>query len=156
MLVYTFWKKCYQPFLQLKISVSIDLLVLVYTYPVHEVIEVESEVLEMEIEPTVESLVKNIEVQATPHKRNVCIQARPKPLTRSQIAAHHFNHNGSREQAVVQKGELRYEIIYPKFKKGGYKVRKKTIQPTYRSIITLSHVYSTCFYQYVYIKGWGT
>ena len=89
------------------------------TYPVHEVIEVESEVLEMETEPTVESIVKNIEVQATPRKRNVCIQARPKPLTRLQLAAHHFNDNGSREQAVMQKGELRYEIIYPKFKKGG-------------------------------------
>ena len=71
------------------------------TYPVHEVIEVESEVLEMETEPIVESIVKNIVVQATPRKRNVCIQARPKPLTRLQLAAHHFNDNGSREQTAV-------------------------------------------------------
>ena len=46
------------------------------------VVESDSEVLEMETEPTAESKVKNVEVQATPHKRNVRIQTRIKHSTR--------------------------------------------------------------------------
>ena len=41
---------------------------------------------------------------------------------RLQLAALHFN-----EQAGTQQGELRYEILFPKFKRGGYTVRKKIL-----------------------------
>ena len=36
------------------------------------------------------------------------------------MAVLHFNENANRKQAVNKKGEERYDIIYPKYKKGGY------------------------------------
>ena len=36
----------------------------------------------------------------------------------------HYNENGGRKQAETKKGEKRYAILYPKFKKGGHIVRK--------------------------------
>ena len=51
-------------------------------------------------------------------------------MTRLQLAALHFNENSSRDQAVTKEGKERY-ILFPKFKKGGYIVRKLTVDPTY-------------------------
>ena len=51
-------------------------------------------------------------------------------ICRLQLAVLHFNENGNRKQAVTKKGEERY-IIYPKYKKGGYIVRKVVQNPTY-------------------------
>lgn len=48
-----------------------------------------------------------------------------------QLAALHFNENASREQAVTKKGDERYDITFPKFKKGGYIVKKILADPTY-------------------------
>ena len=59
-------------------------------------------------------------------------------LYRLALAALHFNENASRKQAVTAKGEERYDILYPKFKKGGHIVRKVTVNPTYREYILLS------------------
>ena len=54
---------------------------------------------------------------------------------RLQLAALHFNENSSRDQAVTQQGELRYEVLVPKFKRGGYTVRKKRVKPTYSELL---------------------
>ena len=50
---------------------------------------------------------------------------------RLQLAALHFNENANRKQAVTKGGEERYDIIFPKYKKGGYIVRKVVQIPTY-------------------------
>lgn len=56
---------------------------------------------------------------------------------RVQLAALHFNENSNRAQATTQQGEERYDVVFPKYKKGGYVVRKITVDPTYCK-------YSTC------------
>ena len=48
-----------------------------------------------------------------------------------QLAALHFNENSSRDQAVTHDGKERYDINFPKYKKGGYIVRKVTVEATY-------------------------
>ena len=42
------------------------------------------------------------------------------------LSALHFNENSSRDQAttVTASGEERFEVLYPKYKKGGHIVRK--------------------------------
>ena len=50
------------------------------------------------------------------------------------VAALHFNENSGRDQAVTKEGKERYNILFPKFKKGGYIVRKLTVQPTYSKL----------------------
>ena len=50
---------------------------------------------------------------------------------RQQLAALHFNENSSRAQATTSQGEARYNIIFPKYKKGGYTVRKVTEDASY-------------------------
>lgn len=47
------------------------------------------------------------------------------------MAALHFNENTNRKQAQTKGGEDRYDIIFPKYKKGGYVVRKVVQNPTY-------------------------
>lgn len=59
-------------------------------------------------------------------------------LYRLALAALHFNENASRKQAVTAKGQECYDILYPKYKKGGHIVRKVTVNPTYREYIVLS------------------
>ena len=44
----------------------------------------------------------------------------------------HFNENSGRAQATTKQGEERYDVVFPKYKKGGYIVRKVTVDPTYR------------------------
>ena len=58
--------------------------------------------------------------------------------TRLQLAALHFNENSSRDQAVTKEGKERYNILFPKFKKGGYIVRKLTADPTYSKCFLVS------------------
>ena len=43
----------------------------------------------------------------------------------------HFNENSDRAQATTKQGEDRYDVVFPKYKKGGYIVRKVTVDPTY-------------------------
>ena len=57
-------------------------------------------------------------------------------LYRLALAALHFQ-NASRKQAVTAKGEERYDILYPKYKKG-HIIRKVTVNPTYLEYIVLS------------------
>ena len=52
-------------------------------------------------------------------------------LHRLKLAALHFNENSNREQAVTKKGEERYDIVFPKYKKGGHIVQKVLTDPTY-------------------------
>ncbi|KAK3738660.1 hypothetical protein QZH41_020507 [Actinostola sp. cb2023] len=50
------------------------------------------------------------------------------------LAAIHYNENSDREQATTG-GELQYSIRFPKFKKGGYSVRKEKTNATYGNTI---------------------
>ena len=52
-------------------------------------------------------------------------------VCRLELAALHFNENTYREQAVTKEGEECYGIVFPKYKKGGYIVKKVTISPTF-------------------------
>ena len=52
-------------------------------------------------------------------------------VIRLALAALHYNENAGRKQAVNKQGEERYDILFPKYKKGGYIVRKVTVNPTY-------------------------
>ena len=61
----------------------------------------------------------------------------------------HFNENSGREEAVTREGKQSYEIVYPKYKKGGYVVRKITVGPTYSkfSLVLLRCTYNfLCIY----------
>ena len=60
-------------------------------------------------------------------------------LHRLKLAALHFNENSNREQAVTTKGEERYDIVFPKYKRGGYVVRKVLKDPTYGNLCTEQH-----------------
>lgn len=53
-------------------------------------------------------------------------------IFRVQLAMLHFNENSDRAQATTKQGEDRYDVVYPKYKKGGYIVRKVTVDPTHR------------------------
>lgn len=50
---------------------------------------------------------------------------------RLQIAALHFNENAGREQSTTKIGEKQYNVVFPKYKRGGYIVRKVLVDPTY-------------------------
>uniref|UniRef100_A0A1X7TXK2 Mutator-like transposase domain-containing protein n=1 Tax=Amphimedon queenslandica TaxID=400682 RepID=A0A1X7TXK2_AMPQE len=52
-------------------------------------------------------------------------------LTRLRLAALHYNENSARLQSKTKSGENRFSISYPKYKKGGYIVRKIMDNPTY-------------------------
>ena len=48
--------------------------------------------------------------------------------------------NASRKQAVTSEGEERYDILFPKYKKGGHIVQKVTLDSTYsKSFIAMTH-----------------
>ena len=49
----------------------------------------------------------------------------------------HFNENGQREHATTKTGEGRYDLVFPKYKKGGCVVRKVKVAPTYSELISL-------------------
>lgn len=50
---------------------------------------------------------------------------------RLELAILHFNENANRQQAITKDGDNRYDIVFPKYKKGGYVVRKVTTDPTF-------------------------
>lgn len=47
------------------------------------------------------------------------------------VAALHFNENVCREQAVTAVGQARYNISFPKSKRGSYSVRKVPVPCTF-------------------------
>ena len=58
---------------------------------------------------------------------------------RLQLASLHFNENGQRDHATTKTGERRYDVVFPKYKKGGCVARKVRVPPTY-SELTISLV----------------
>ena len=50
---------------------------------------------------------------------------------RLKLAALHFNENCNRPQAVTKQGVAQYDIVQPKYKKGGHLVRKIHVKATY-------------------------
>ena len=44
-------------------------------------------------------------------------------LSRITLACLHYNENTMRDQAVTKDGQKRYDVVFPKFKKGGYTAR---------------------------------
>ena len=65
--------------------------------------------------------------------------------SRIQLAALHFNENANREQAMTKAGEHRFNIVFPKYKKGGYIVRKVTKDPTYGISYTCKYYIFHCY-----------
>ena len=57
-----------------------------------------------------------------------------------RLAALHFNENSARDQACTAEGEKRFDLVFPKYKKGGYIVRKVTVDPTYGKYIVYNMV----------------
>ena len=51
--------------------------------------------------------------------------------------APHFNENSNRKQLVTRDGQEQYDIIFPKYKKGEYVVRKVLETPTYGNALYL-------------------
>lgn len=51
-------------------------------------------------------------------------------LTRLQLTAMHYNENAERAHASTTAGELRYSIVYPKYKHGDFTVRPLRTHPT--------------------------
>ena len=47
------------------------------------------------------------------------------------LAALHYNHNNVKTQATTKKGESQYSILFPKYKKGGFIVRKVMQKSSY-------------------------
>ena len=43
-------------------------------------------------------------------------------ILRLQLAALHFNENSGRGQALTKQGSKRFDVVFPKYKKGGYVV----------------------------------
>ncbi|XP_065894356.1 uncharacterized protein [Dysidea avara] len=70
---------------------------------------------------------------------NVVINFAPKAVafsykgmkSRLKLAALHFNENSDRPQAVTKQDVERYDVIQPKYKSGGYLVRKVHVKATY-------------------------
>lgn len=50
---------------------------------------------------------------------------------RLQIAGMHYNENSDREQATDKEGKLRFDVLFPKYKKGQHIVRKVMTEPTF-------------------------
>ena len=61
------------------------------------------------------------------------------PTIRLQLAALHFNENANRKQAVIKEVGDRYNIMFPKYKKGGHIVRKVVQDPTYGRLLYTIH-----------------
>ena len=55
-------------------------------------------------------------------------------LNRLQLATLHFNENTNRVQAVMKQGTRRYDVVFPKYKKGGYMVKKVLTNATYGKV----------------------
>ena len=53
----------------------------------------------------------------------------------------HYNENNGRPHAETKTGEKKYSISYPKYKSGGYVVRKITEECTYGQLLLLCVCY---------------
>lgn len=54
---------------------------------------------------------------------------------RVQIAVLHFNENANRKQATTAEGEERFDVLFPKYKAGGYVVKKVKVEPTFSMLL---------------------
>ena len=54
---------------------------------------------------------------------------------RVQIAILYFNENTKREQATTLEGEERFDVLFPKYKAGGYVVKKVKVDPTFSELL---------------------
>ena len=61
----------------------------------------------------------------------LCSNIKRMYLYRLQLAALHFNENTNRTQAVTKQGTRRYDVVFPKCKKGGYIVKKILVNATH-------------------------
>ena len=61
---------------------------------------------------------------------------------RLELAALHFNENCNREQAITKEGIEQYDIVFPKYKKGGYIVKKVVKKPTYSELTYFMYSYT--------------
>ena len=52
-------------------------------------------------------------------------------ISRTLLAALHYNENSNREQAVTADGRIKFALKFPRHKKGGYSVRKERTKATY-------------------------
>lgn len=73
---------------------------------------------------------------------NFCLSVVPIILHRLQLAALHYNENSKRGQAKTKTGDKRYAVHFPKYKKGGYIVRKLLAECTYGKLSTYRRFYS--------------
>lgn len=53
----------------------------------------------------------------------------------------HYNENSGRQQAETKRGEKRYAVLYPKYKKGGHIVRKLMEHCTYGMLVACIGMY---------------
>lgn len=53
------------------------------------------------------------------------------------LAALNFNENGMREQATTKEGIKRYDVVFPKFKNGGYTLREVKVECTFDYVESL-------------------
>ena len=71
-------------------------------------------------------------------------------------ALHYNNNNSSKQQAVTKAGEEQYPILFPKYKKGGYIVRKVMKESSYgKCSLKLRHnIYTmyTCFFVFLFCR----
>ncbi|XP_064636351.1 uncharacterized protein LOC135493202 [Lineus longissimus] len=54
--------------------------------------------------------------------------------SRLRLAALHYNENAGRPPAITMAGENRYKIDFPKYKAGGYAVKKILVGATYNYV----------------------
>ncbi|KAJ8356495.1 hypothetical protein SKAU_G00192890 [Synaphobranchus kaupii] len=52
-------------------------------------------------------------------------------LCRLQLAVMHYNENSKRLQATTKEGQLRYSVVFPKYKRGDFTVRPLKSDPTF-------------------------
>ena len=76
---------------------------------------------------------------------------------RTQLAALHYNENSKRIQASTKEGEVRWHILYPRYKQGDYTVRPLKTNPTYSQLLyfhddkTSNPSYRYCTYHIIFV-----
>ena len=53
---------------------------------------------------------------------------------RVQITVLHFNENANRKQATTLEGKERFDVLFPKYKAGGYVVKRVKVDPTFSKL----------------------
>ena len=88
--------------------------------------------------PQDESILLSYYEQQVRNKLNDCIvvskYCRIFDTRRVQIAILYFNENTKREQATTLEGEERFDVLFPKYKAGGYVVKKVKVDPTFSEL----------------------